>query len=45
MDAFRKINAMRIQRGWPIYRLSVESDLPQIYPGQYVQSGDPNRHG
>ena len=29
MDALRKINAIRLERGWSIYRLSVESDLPQ----------------
>ena len=29
MDALRKINTMRLERGWSIYRLSVESDLPQ----------------
>lgn len=29
MDALRKINRMRLERGWSIYRLSVESDLPQ----------------
>ena len=29
MDALRKINKMRLERGWSIYRLSVESDLPQ----------------
>ena len=29
MDILRKINKMRIDRGWSIYRLSVESDVPQ----------------
>lgn len=29
MDALRKINRMRLERGWSVYRLSVESDLPQ----------------
>ena len=29
MDALRKINRMRVERGWSVYRLSVESDLPQ----------------
>ena len=29
MDALRKINRLRLERGWSIYRLSVEADLPQ----------------
>lgn len=29
MDALRKINRMRLERGWTVYRLSVESDVPQ----------------
>ena len=29
MDALRKINQMRLERGWSVYRLSVESDVPQ----------------
>ncbi len=29
MDILRKINKMRLDRGWSIYRLSVESDVPQ----------------
>ena len=29
MDALRKINRLRLERGWTVYRLSVESDLPQ----------------
>jgi len=29
MDALRKINRMRLERGWSVYRLSVEADLPQ----------------
>ena len=29
MDALRKINRLRLERGWSVYRLSVESDLPQ----------------
>ncbi|MBR6782774.1 MAG: helix-turn-helix transcriptional regulator [Clostridia bacterium] len=29
MDALRKINRMRLERGWSVYRLSVESDVPQ----------------
>ncbi len=29
MDALKKINRMRLERGWTIYRLSVESDVPQ----------------
>ncbi len=29
MDTLRKINRMRLERGWSVYRLSVESDLPQ----------------
>lgn len=29
MDVLRKINKMRLDRGWSIYRLSVEADIPQ----------------
>ncbi len=29
MDILRKINKMRLDRGWSIYRLSVEADIPQ----------------
>lgn len=29
MDALRKINRLRLERGWSVYRLSVESDVPQ----------------
>ena len=29
MDALRKINRMRLERGWSVYRLSVESDVTQ----------------
>lgn len=29
MDILRKINKMRLDRNWSIYRLSVESDVPQ----------------
>ena len=29
MDILRKINKMRLDRNWSIYRLSVESDIPQ----------------
>lgn len=29
MDILRKINKMRLDRGWSVYRLSVESDIPQ----------------
>ena len=29
MDALRKINHIRLERGWTVYRLSVESDVPQ----------------
>lgn len=29
MDALRKINQMRLERGFSVYRLSVESDVPQ----------------
>ena len=29
MDVLRKINKMRLDRDWSIYRLSVESDVPQ----------------
>lgn len=29
MDVLKKINAMRLERGWSVYRLSVEADLPQ----------------
>lgn len=29
MDALRKINRMRLERGWTVYRLSEESEVPQ----------------
>ena len=29
MDILKKINKMRIDRKWSIYRLSVEADVPQ----------------
>ncbi|MBQ2915053.1 MAG: helix-turn-helix transcriptional regulator [Clostridia bacterium] len=29
MNILKKINKMRIDRGWSIYRLSVESGIPQ----------------
>lgn len=29
MDILRKINKMRLDRNWSIYRLSVESEIPQ----------------
>ena len=29
MDILKKINKMRLDRDWSIYRLSVESDVPQ----------------
>lgn len=29
MDVLRKINKMRLDRDWSIYRLSVESEVPQ----------------
>ena len=29
MDILKKINKMRLDRNWSIYRLSVESDIPQ----------------
>ena len=29
MDILRKINKMRLDRDWSVYRLSVESDVPQ----------------
>ena len=29
MDILKKINKMRLERKWSIYRLSVESDVPQ----------------
>ena len=29
MDILKKINKMRLDRNWSIYRLSIESDIPQ----------------
>ena len=29
MNILKKINSMRLERGWSVYRLSVEADLPQ----------------
>ena len=29
MNVLKKINSMRLERGWSVYRLSVEADLPQ----------------
>ena len=29
MDVLKKINALRIDRGWSVYKLAVEADLPQ----------------
>ncbi len=29
MDILKKINKMRIERNWSVYRLSVESGIPQ----------------
>ena len=29
MNVLKKINTMRLERGWSVYRLSVEADLPQ----------------
>ena len=29
MDTLRKINRMRLERGWTVYRLSEESEVPQ----------------
>ena len=29
MDVVKKINRMRLERGWSVYRLAVEANLPQ----------------
>jgi transcriptional regulator with XRE-family HTH domain len=29
MDVVKKINRMRLERGWSVYRLAVEADIPQ----------------
>ena len=29
MDILKRINKMRLERNWSIYRLSIESDIPQ----------------
>ncbi|HBF14604.1 MAG TPA: transcriptional regulator [Clostridiales bacterium] len=29
MNILKKINSMRLERGWSVYRLSVEANLPQ----------------
>ena len=29
MDVLKKINTLRLQRNWSVYRLSVESGIPQ----------------
>ena len=29
MDVLKKINRMRLERNWSVYRLSIESNIPQ----------------